>query len=92
MVLKKNSHAKIWNNQWYGYIECIQSCYQKGNVVVLQLLVFIKYQSQPYHGLSTKEFALASNKAVPENWMHEKTAGKEWLAGFMDCHKELSFQ
>ena len=50
-----------------------------------------------FHGITTAstqgltyEYAVDNNIKVPESRITNKSAGKDWLAGFIDRHKVLS--
>ena len=51
------------------------------------------------HGLSTKatrklayEYAIANKITVPQPWVRDESAGKEWLTGFLERQKDLSLR
>ena len=59
---------------------------------------FIK-ASKIHHGLSSKsarelayQFAIKVNKSFPSNWENNKSAGKDWLSGFLKKFPELSLR
>ena len=59
---------------------------------------FIK-ASKIHHGLSAKssrelacQFAIKVNKFFPSNWEKNKSAGKDWLSGFLKRFPELSLR
>ena len=59
---------------------------------------FIK-ASKIHHGFSAKsvwelayQFAIKVNKSFPSNWEKNKSAGKDWLSGFLEIFPELSLR
>ena len=59
---------------------------------------FIK-ASKIHHGLSAKsarklayQFAIKANKSFPSNWEKNKSAGKDWLSGFLKRFPELALR
>lgn len=63
-----------------------------------ELCNYLKLSSQMCYGLTTAQTkTLAYNYAqflgkVPSSWEENKTAGREWLFGFMARHKDLSIR
>ncbi|XP_066946059.1 uncharacterized protein [Macrobrachium rosenbergii] len=64
-----------------------------------ELADYLKQCFAIFHGLSTKitrklayEYAIANKTPVPESWDREKSAGKDWLTGFLERQKDLSLR
>ena len=62
-----------------------------------KLVVYLKKAADIYYGLSTfdlrklaYEFGVCLQKIMPNSWKSNKTAGLDWLYGFMRRHPDLS--
>ena len=76
------SCKKIFNEEEEKFIEdylvkCSQMNYG---------LTKVKFQRMVY------ELAIKNNKNIPESWNKNKSAGKDWLYGFMKRHTNLSLR
>ncbi|KAK4303085.1 hypothetical protein Pmani_024869 [Petrolisthes manimaculis] len=63
------------------------------------LAKYIEQCSKLFHGLTTTmtrrlayEYGIANKVNVPDPWKRDKSAGKDWLTGFLERHSQLSLR